>query len=261
MRKFIPNSLKKLSIAALLALLLVSSISFLPRVAEAARTDALWDYLAGGNYTQPNGSAAGTNILIYGLNHYLNFGTITGVNGYGIRDNAGTIECKNSGGSWGTCGGGGGGTGTVTQIDTTWPILGGPITTTGTLTFGGLSTSTNGVIGNIPYFSGVNTFANVATTSLSISGPFSIPSTLSLLGSGGVTYWGLATTSQPASSNVLVSNGAAGVYGVATSTATCTSASGVSCTSFSFLGSGEALSRFQLFRILLLLTQRFQVLH
>src|SRR3990167_8585232 len=32
-------------------------------------------------------------------------------------------------------------TGTVTNIATTFPILGGPITTTGTLTFGGLSTS------------------------------------------------------------------------------------------------------------------------
>lgn len=59
------------------------------------------------------------------------------------------------------------GSGTVTQINTTWPILGGPITTTGTLTFGGLGTSTAAVVGNIPYFSGVNTFANVATTSVS----------------------------------------------------------------------------------------------
>lgn len=34
---------------------------------------------------------------------YLNFGGTTGDPGYGIRDNGGTIECKNSGGSWVTC--------------------------------------------------------------------------------------------------------------------------------------------------------------
>ena len=31
---------------------------------------------------------------------YVNWGTTSGVNGYGLRDNAGTIEAKNSGGSW-----------------------------------------------------------------------------------------------------------------------------------------------------------------
>lgn len=45
----------------------------------------------------------------------------------------------------------------------TWPL----IRTTNTISFGGLSTSTAAVVGNIPYFSGVNTFANVATTSAS----------------------------------------------------------------------------------------------
>jgi hypothetical protein len=34
---------------------------------------------------------------------YLNFGATTGDTGYGIRDNGGTIECKNSGGSWSAC--------------------------------------------------------------------------------------------------------------------------------------------------------------
>ena len=53
---------------------------------------------------------------------YLNFGTTVGELGYGIRDNGGLLEFKNSGGSWqsiqnilwtlcgGDCGGGGGGT-------------------------------------------------------------------------------------------------------------------------------------------------------
>src|SRR3990167_5653428 len=44
-------------------------------------------------------------------------------------------------------------------ISATWPV----ILTGATLSFDGLSTSTAAVIGNIPYFSGVNTFANVAT--------------------------------------------------------------------------------------------------
>ncbi len=37
-----------------------------------------------------------------------------------------------------------------------------------------------------------------------------------------ISWFGLATTSQPASSNILVSNGTNGVFGVATTTATCT---------------------------------------
>lgn len=42
-----------------------------------------------------------------------------------------------------------------------------PINVSGTvISFGGLSTSTSGVVGNVPYFSGVNTFANVATSSI-----------------------------------------------------------------------------------------------
>ena len=35
-----------------------------------------------------------------GSNAYLNFGATAGSNGYGIRDNAGVLEFKNSGGSW-----------------------------------------------------------------------------------------------------------------------------------------------------------------
>ena len=35
-----------------------------------------------------------------GSNAYLNFGATSGENGYGIRDNAGTLEFKNNGGTW-----------------------------------------------------------------------------------------------------------------------------------------------------------------
>jgi len=40
---------------------------------------------------------------------YLNWGTTTGGDGYGLRDNAGTIQFKNSGGTWTDLGGGGAG--------------------------------------------------------------------------------------------------------------------------------------------------------
>lgn len=51
-------------------------------------------------------------------------------------------------------------------IGVTWPI-----TLSGaTIGFNGLSTSTPAVVGNIPYFSGVNTFANIATGTVSSSG-------------------------------------------------------------------------------------------
>ncbi len=75
-----------------------------------------------------------------------------------------------------------GGTGTVTNIATTWPIIGGTITTTGTLSFGGLSTSTAAVSGNIPYFSGVNTFANTATTTLTGTAPIVFSNPIYVLG-------------------------------------------------------------------------------
>jgi hypothetical protein len=40
------------------------------------------------------------NAIMSGSNRYLNFGITWGSSGYGIRDNAGTLEFKNSGGGW-----------------------------------------------------------------------------------------------------------------------------------------------------------------
>ncbi len=51
------------------------------------------------------------DVWLEGLSRYLNFGTVaTGTNGYGFRDNAGTMQFKNSAGSWTTIGGVGAGT-------------------------------------------------------------------------------------------------------------------------------------------------------
>lgn len=38
--------------------------------------------------------------ILEGLNRYLNFGSTSGTGGYGVRDNSGVIQFKNSGGSW-----------------------------------------------------------------------------------------------------------------------------------------------------------------
>jgi hypothetical protein len=38
--------------------------------------------------------------MLSGDNNYINFNTTNGTDGYGFRDNAGTVEFKNSGGSW-----------------------------------------------------------------------------------------------------------------------------------------------------------------
>ncbi|MDB5187599.1 MAG: hypothetical protein JWO50_119 [Candidatus Kaiserbacteria bacterium] len=43
---------------------------------------------------------AGTYLDLAGTNAYLNFGASTGNAGYGIRDNGGSVEVKNSGGAW-----------------------------------------------------------------------------------------------------------------------------------------------------------------
>ncbi len=70
----------------------------------------------------------------------------------------------------------------------------------------------------------------LAPASLSAVTPISYSS-----GTGVFSWLGLATTSQPSSSNLLVSNGAAGVYGAATTSASCSGT--VSCTAFTILGS------------------------
>jgi hypothetical protein len=72
--------------------------------------NALWhDILVGGTSTssatialQANTGQILANHLGLSTNGYLNFGSTLGTSGYGIRDNAGTIEYKNSGGSWST---------------------------------------------------------------------------------------------------------------------------------------------------------------
>lgn len=63
-----------------------------------ARTDNSWIEQSGGYIEVVNPD--GLDLLIKGSNKYINFNGLVGQNGYGIRDNNGVIEIKNSGGSW-----------------------------------------------------------------------------------------------------------------------------------------------------------------
>jgi hypothetical protein len=49
-----------------------------------------------------NGLAVFGNAILSGTGLYFNFGSTAGSSGYGFRDSGGTMEFKNSGGSWGT---------------------------------------------------------------------------------------------------------------------------------------------------------------
>lgn len=72
-----------------------------------SRTQSNWEEKQGSYLTPP--WAEGRDILIRGSSKYLCFGTTVGESGYGIRDNAGTLQFKHSGGSWADIGSGGGG--------------------------------------------------------------------------------------------------------------------------------------------------------
>jgi len=62
-----------------------------------ARVTGFWKKI--GDTIQPV-FTGGVNLLISGANRYLNFNSGTGEDGYGIRDNNGTLQFKNSAGSW-----------------------------------------------------------------------------------------------------------------------------------------------------------------
>lgn len=84
-----------------------------------------------------NGIAIFGNGLLSGSNRYLNFGTTAGSGGYGIRDNAGTLEFKNTGGSWQS----------IQALVST--LLGGGTGITG-----------SGTAGYVPKFTGTHTVSN-----------------------------------------------------------------------------------------------------
>lgn len=95
-----------------------------------------------------NGLAVFGNSILQG-GSYLNWGSTAGSGGYGMRDNAGTLEFKNAGGSWGSLqsiisnyvsGGGGGGGSSGSSL---WQASGNDIanTNSGNVAIGGSASS------------------------------------------------------------------------------------------------------------------------
>jgi parallel beta-helix repeat protein len=76
-----------------------------------ARTESTWLEYDGSYVAVP--WQEGRDVLIRGTSKYINFGSISGSSGYGFRDNAGTMQVKNSGGSWTNFGSGAGGGHTI----------------------------------------------------------------------------------------------------------------------------------------------------
>lgn len=115
---------------ALVALVLLFVLTS-PKLLQAARTANPWIYGSTGTFLKTE-ATAGLDILINGSNRYLNFGSLSGSSGYGFRDNGGTIQSKNSGGSWANIGSGGGGvsystaTGSVNGVNKSFTVLSQP---------------------------------------------------------------------------------------------------------------------------------------
>lgn len=78
-----------------------------------AREIGFWKKV--GTYITPV-FTSGVDFLVRGTDKYINFNSVTGESGYGIRDNSGTIEVKSSGGSWSTISTGGGEANTAANL-------------------------------------------------------------------------------------------------------------------------------------------------
>lgn len=85
------------------------------------RKDEVWGVGDTGLYIQTN-NPLGYDVLINGFNKYLNFNMVSGVAGYGFRDNGGIMEFKNNGGVWAPITGGGG-SGFVLTVTGDLPIF------------------------------------------------------------------------------------------------------------------------------------------
>lgn len=105
-----------------------------------ARTDNSWNTGSSGTYIYPINSWG----LLLAASKYLNWGSTYGTSGYGLRDSSGTMQWKNSGGSWQDIGtGGGGGSGGSNWATTTAGVLYPFDYATRRVVTGGNSTTTN----------------------------------------------------------------------------------------------------------------------
>lgn len=62
-----------------------------------ARTEGFWNNV--GNHIKTI-FPSGVDILVNGLNKYINFNAVSGVAGYGFRDNNGVMEYRDAAGAW-----------------------------------------------------------------------------------------------------------------------------------------------------------------
>ena len=105
-----------------------------------ARTQSHWQKTVGGYLTTVY--TDGLNILINGVNKYLNFGSTSGTSGYGFRDDGGNMEFKDSGGSWTDFGtGSGGGGSSAWEKDASFPNAITPTTTNAGINITGATTT------------------------------------------------------------------------------------------------------------------------
>lgn len=170
-----------MNIKKLIALIVIVAA---PTVAFAARTQSSWLFDSTG-YIFP--AQAPVDVLISGTNRYLNFGTFSGSSGYGFRDSSGTMQFKNSGGSWtafGSGGGGGGGAGTfgTTTSNVSGELINYPLNDTDIVCIGSNATSTCEFYfdPNIPFsfLSGITQLAGgfLSNASSTQTGPFRLSS-------------------------------------------------------------------------------------
>lgn len=152
--------------AALILAVILAALAYLSQfdTAHAAREDEVWQERLS-SYIETIWSE-GRDVLINGVNKYLNFGSESGSGGYGFRDLAGTIQFKNEGGAWTAIGTG---SGTVTQINTTYPVTGGPITTTGTIALA-FGTTTSNTWAGTQTFTNAPTFSSLSSALLEVDG-------------------------------------------------------------------------------------------
>jgi hypothetical protein len=107
---------QNLILGVLMFVLLALGFTAYSNKADAAFDDNIWVERFG-SYVEVVWSE-GRNVLIKGTSKYLNFGTVSGSSGYGVRDNSGTIQVKNSGGSWSNIAVGGGEANTASNVGT-----------------------------------------------------------------------------------------------------------------------------------------------
>jgi len=166
---------KIIGIAILLILL---SGCTLEDIKFGSRTASVWNQRS--TYLEPNKST-GLDLLVKGIDKYINFNTTTGSLGYGFRDNSGAVEYKNSGGAWAGVGSGGSSVAQLGQV--------GDVATTSL------------AYGYVLQWDGTSSWDSVATSSLGIAGAgtvtsvdMSVPTGLTIAGNPVTTSGTLALT-------------------------------------------------------------------